>query len=528
MAKPKLDPAAVQAALEEIRAKRAATTSTTPTGKKPLNPADIQNALNSIKAKRAVPTSQTNNAVPTQGSKEVSLLERVLKGINGAKEFSKDLNIGLFKGAGTTALGMGQLGQKALQTVTGIKPVGGQEQFNSALAGVKSQYLTPKNTAQNIGYGAEQVLEFLAPSNVAGKVTKAVGAARSLSKLPSAIKGGINLGTRVLSEGLGAAGLTSAQEGQVNNRSLQSGLVSASAPILGKTIGNLANKLGNFAFSTTIPSTITQRGKDLVKGLDLGEAVSNTGVSLTRKALIEKVERQISGLGSRLGKAIDDSLTLKPNVTYSIGDIAGQVKKALSNKQALDALKASPIDLPKAVQAIDDTLAAYKELYKGKALNNKDIQAIKVALGNGLETVFQKALDAPLKAKALTEINLRSNLRKIIEKNVPQAEGINKQLAPLFEASGRLGKKGPYSGFLTDLIAGSMTAGNVGDLLGDPAGYLKRFGSGVLLKRLGTSTAAKTLGGTILKDSAKIMGSAEFLQLIRRALETYQKPDKTK
>lgn len=189
-------------------------------------------------------------------------------------------------------------------------------------------------------------------------------------------------------------------------------------------------------------------------------------------------------------------------------------------------LKASPIEIPKAMQTIDDTLSAYKELYKGKALDNKDVQALKVALGNGLESVFQKALDTPLKAKALTEITLRSNLRRIIEKNVPEAEKLNKQLAPLYEASGRLAKKGPYSGFLTDLIAGSMTAGNVGDLLGDPAGYLKRFGSGVLLKRLGTSTAAKTLSGTLLKDGTKIMSSPEFLQLIRRALEVGTNPEK--
>ena len=182
-------------------------------------------------------------------------------------------------------------------------------------------------------------------------------------------------------------------------------------------------------------------------------------------------------------------------------------------------MQISPVDVAGAREAVVKRLDEYKKLYAGKDFTVKDLQSLKVSMGNALEDVYKKALDAPLKAKALTDVTLRSSLRQTIQNLVPETETINKALAPLLESEGRILAKGAYSGYLTDIIAGSLSAGSAGDSLADPVGYGKRFLTGVIAKRLGTSTAAKTLSGTVLKDASKVLASPQFTQILRRMVE---------
>lgn len=535
MAKPPLNPAEVQAKLREIRAAKGGVqpsptspslpvtlpTSTTGT-RPPLNPADVQAKLKEIRSQKTTLVPEQKPKLPL--AKKPTILEttkKISKGFYDAGTFVRDFNVGAVKGAASTAAGLASVGESTLNKASeklfpniGIK--GSDKTVGTKL---EEGVLKPKNTAQRIGFGTEQIAEFFVPTGAVSKAATGLEAVTKVSKIPKFLKGAVNLTGRAGLEGLAAAGITSAQEGEVNKTSVTAGLFSAAAPALEKSVGALAKKLGNVAFSSAIPSTITQRAKDIKTGLDIGEAVSNTGVSLTRKSLVKKLEQQISGLGRSLGQALDDSLRVNPTAVYSMDDIATQVQKSMTDEKVLKGLKATPIELPKVQQIIDDTLEAYRELYKGKVLNIKDVQQLKVALGDGLETVFQKALDAPLKAKPLTEIALRSKLRQIVEKNVPAAAALNKQLAPLFEATGRLGKKGSYSGYLTDVIAGGFASGGASQLINDPVEFFRNAAIGIATKRLGTSTAAKTLTGTVAKDIGKIVSSPAFLQMVRKLIE---------
>lgn len=420
--------------------------------------------------------------------------------------------LGQAKGAASTAFNLGQIGARGLSALTRIPLAGGVPQ--------KPSFLDPQGAAQKAGYLSEQVGEFFAPVGQAAKGLAVEKLGTKLAQTPKLAQLLGNIGAKSAIEGTEALGRAAIQRGEVDSQAKLAGALGLASPALGASVGLLSKRLGNFFYSTAVPTTITQRGKDFATGLNIGEAVGETGVSLTRKQFMEKISGRIGSLGSELGSAIDDAVKVSPKKTYTINQIAKDIKSSILDNQAVrKRLNATPIDMVKIEQSIDDTINGYRELIGKKRLNANDLQALKVALGDGLETTFKKALDAPVKAKALTEIKLRQKLKETIEDVVPKARELNKQLAPLFEAQARLKKKGNYSGYLTDVLAGGFASGGIGEIATDPVDYAKNFALGVVAKRLGTSTASKTLAGTIANDVAKVVSSPTIIQTLRRLFE---------
>lgn len=166
----------------------------------------------------------------------------------------QDIGVGALKGAGSTALNLGQMGSDALNAgydatigkMTGTKG----QQTDEFTQGLKQDYLKPENMAQNVGFYGEQIAENLIPAT---KVAK-VGALSKVSKLtasaPKAVKWGANLLTRAGVEGLEGAVMAKAQGGDAS----ESAAISAAIPILGdaaKGAGFVARKLAQVMSSAT-------------------------------------------------------------------------------------------------------------------------------------------------------------------------------------------------------------------------------------------------------------------------------------
>lgn len=99
-------------------------------------------------------------------------------------EHARDLIIGAAKGAGSTAIGLGEMVAPVLRKIPGVREyVATPQQFDAA----KAAFTTPENTAQRIGKGVEQVGEFFVPTAEAGLLAKVPG----LAQAPNALRRGI-------------------------------------------------------------------------------------------------------------------------------------------------------------------------------------------------------------------------------------------------------------------------------------------------------------------------------------------------
>ena len=100
--------------------------------------------------------------------------------LSSATNKFSELNKGVLKGVGSTLYNTGKLIDKGLSKLTGTKGI------NETLGteDKKPSFLTPKNTTEKIGYGAEQIAEFLMPGGASTKVSKVAEGANILSKSP--------------------------------------------------------------------------------------------------------------------------------------------------------------------------------------------------------------------------------------------------------------------------------------------------------------------------------------------------------
>ena len=141
---------------------------------------------------------------------------------------------------------------------------------------------------------------------------------------------------------------------------------------------------------------------------------------------------------------------------------------------------------------------------------------MKQDIGIGIGRAWDKMLSSPIRAEAFAETKVYDALNGFLRKNIKGYETINRQLAPLLEATGRAAAKANYSGYLTDVMAAGFVGGNPIQIFSDPVGYFKGAATGVLLKRGLTSTAAKTIAGTLAKKLGTVVDTPAFYQLLRQ------------
>jgi hypothetical protein len=442
------------------------------------------------------------------------LAEQMLKEkTGGVEEFFK----GGLKGAGSTLASGSELMQKTMKKITGV----GDESVGERPEALE-KLLTPEGKMQKIGFMTEQIAEFFIPVGgvfKGAKLTKdtITKAPKIIQPVLKAIEKSPTL-TKAAKQGAFFGALTTIQEGELGQDAAISAGIGAAGPLLAKPFQGLKN----FFFQRTVPTTVTQSAKDIAKGLKIGEAVSETGVSLTKKGLMKSITKNIQKYGNQLDDAIEVSLKTSPGATYTMPGITKGIKDAiLKNPKTLKTLKTTPIDVPKVGKVIDDVLGAYDDLYKGQQMTVKDLQALKVDLGMGLTKEFQKAVDATMKAKPFTEKSLRGQIQKLIEKNVPEAQKLNQKMAPLLEGLGRMKKKGSYSGYLTDLLAGGFMSGGPDQLVENPKKFIQDFVTGIIVKRAGTSTAAKTSAGTLAKKAETILNKPAVIQGLKDFVSEY-------
>lgn len=476
------------------------------------------------------PTKTTQDA-PEEISKKPGIFSRIADFSNRSRKAYLDFNVGVLKGAGSTVMGLGELGSRGLEAgynqtigrLTGDKAYEGSEMARD----VKQEYLTPEGTAQKVGFGTEQLAEFLIPSGAAAKSARiAEGVAGKVaSKLPKLAETAkkavpyIDDAVKLVGQAGEDVAKTIAQRGKVDEEAAKAGLYSAGGQLAGDLIGKGLQAGAEVIASRTIPSTVTELARDVKQARSLGRAVLDTGISITRKGLGEKLSGKVRQLATTVDGLVDDFVQANPGVKTNATDVANKIMSSLDEGQITRDLELIPTDYDPVRKAIGDQLERLVQKYPGD-LDLNQVQKLKKELGPGLEKAYKAILERPIKIDKYATKSFQESLASIVEQAVPAVKPINKKLGDFITSRDRLFAKGPHSGYITDILAASLGAGSVGSLLENPTEYMKNAAAAILAKRLGTSTLAKTASASILDDVGKVLQNPAVYQSIRKALES--------
>lgn len=338
---------------------------------------------------------------------------------------------GLAKGVLSSVRGAGQVGEKVLNTLVPKSMeqniYSDQNLNNSQGIGkiISPSVTTPQGTAENIGFGVEKIAEFLAPSSkissVEQKLTGLVKGTKRASRLArTAIRSG--------SEAVANTGISTIQEGGLNDKVKTSAIVSAIFPALGgitqeaKLVSSRATgKLGQKIQETVI----RPRDIDYRDGFKI-ENVNKYKLGGSLKQTVAKTQTKLNDLTEQLNTKLK-----KSNASVNLNTVYDDTIRKLSGDKRLT------FGDNKAIQ---------------KVLGDLKSEITDVAGENGLTDIYGATLvkrgagtkgawaygrvepDASAVEKVYTAFY--GALKDAIEKNAPkEVADINKQISELIPIS---------------------------------------------------------------------------------------------
>lgn len=415
---------------------------------------------------------------------------------------------------------------KALGDITGIKPL---SDVGSGIKGV-GDYTADAATQSGfnpnsfsgeagrfLGNLGSQVPAMAAGSALLSKAGTGASALGASDKVVNAGKfiGGSLLGTE--------AATTSNQGRLADPVEMGRGLVFDTA-LLG--IGKFLGKGGKSLMEQTIPLTPNQRGELQRRGVDLGEnLLKDVGFVKNKDDYLKKLSSAVS--------TYDDQLTKEATKVSTAANIKKVGATATKLTEDLDAGLADEVDriirrapesdIPRIQEAYAEELAAVKKRLQ-QELGNSPVgpnRLIKV------KRIFDGKINYdktnPI-ANVKDSINkaVADKARELLDAFSPNITNINAKMGPLIEAASALRKKGGYSGFLSDVVAGSGGFGG-----GGVPGALKAILGKRLMQslpgRTGIATGLGALGKILQQNKpiSPVSGSAILKNLLTPTVRTF-------
>lgn len=200
-----------------------------------------------------------------------------------AMDTAADVAIGVGKGAANTAIGLGQLFNRYVPGVSWLnEQVYGQPVNDAAFQSARQDFATPTNTAQKVGFGAEQIGEFFVPVGAAGKVAKAAEIAKS--GVLTLAQGGSPTSAGV------SAGITAVIPGARGVQRMSEGFREGAEKEMARALG--ATKEGMKVEASRLAPEMLERG---VKG--------------SRQAMLDHARERVAALGPQIGAEVGAAAT---------------------------------------------------------------------------------------------------------------------------------------------------------------------------------------------------------------------------
>lgn len=355
---------------------------------------------------------------PTQDKRELpQSIQRASDIGRKVSETQTSLLKGIGKGVARTLTGFSSLSER------GIKKIGRtitperfekrlgfeKEEITSAERLVPERMREPEGVVEKIGYGAEQLAEFLIPSTKIAKIEK-----------------GRKLITRAGVEATVLGGITAAQKGEFGDEAKTATIIGAIFPVAGA--GFTAIKKGLKPIGEKIQYTVIRPGlKDVKDGFKIQNVNKyNVGGSLAETAT--KTHIKLNQLAKELKKKLVGS-NFRVNANEILRNTENRLFKDKTKTFGLN------IGIKKALKDLKDELTEASLNLKGEAIDL--FAATQLKRGAGTKGAWAYNRPEP-NATAIEKVytTFYQEIKKAIEKVAPKnVRGINKQLSELIPIS---------------------------------------------------------------------------------------------
>jgi ElaB/YqjD/DUF883 family membrane-anchored ribosome-binding protein len=273
---------------------------------------------------------------------------------------------GLGSSLSKTVSGISSLTRKGAETVTGkdIEPGVIEETFREGVENVDKNQTGIESLTEIAG----DIAQFFIPGGAAAKGAKALQRTKLMSKAPALVR---NTAPIALTEGLGAAGVTAAQTGDIGTEEVYAGLLGAVFPAIGGTwktfkgADELLSKAPN-------PKAVKEARRAGVSEADINtilnlsddqKEIAKGFLEASKKKATEKISQTgkvnkgaFGQVGKELDSFVDEAAGLKKSIGKELGDEAAKLKGT------------TKIDLSPSKKALQDVLgeSGIKVSSKGK------------------------------------------------------------------------------------------------------------------------------------------------------------------
>lgn len=444
--------------------------------------------------------------------------------------------VGAVKGLGHTGLTMADMGQKAVDYISGRDRAKEEGAYQTKKGGPIlnaneepsdfRKWLKPENLPQKVGFGAEQAAEFAVPGGAVSKAGKvAEGGIDALKAAPFLSKA-----MKVLSRsGLEAAsgGTVAAAQGQDPK---SAAMFSAAMPIAGVALKlpakALAEKAAPALANKLLRPVPTQLENAARFGRNPGQAVADEGIIATsHEDLVNKIAEKKDTVGqiigdhlkaaAKSGKTIDARAAIEKPINDAVQDV---VSGKLEGGQAM-------IDK---LEELRHTLTSERRLVNGKlevvgpknlTVPPTEAHALKRQIGDSTKWSDDQVTQAMNDVKR----GIYRNLNEEVQKAVPTVKVHQDRYGNLLEAekaaereAARHAARNPFSlsDILTAMGGASMGAATHGDFLHSAVGAA----AGGLGSKAIKSPLLKTVGVQALKKPEDWLKGPEAMRAVRNAL----------
>lgn len=445
----------------------------------------------------------------------------------GALGAYQDFVHGIAQGATGTVLGIGQLARKATGALGLHENTSGQSDiFNpqSSAGQYAQQYVTPQNTAQSIGKGAEQFAEYFAPASAAAKGEEAINLISHGISSPF-FAGLARIAGKSAVQGAAAGAVRFAQTGgdvkASGETALGAGLTRGAFATIGEGVNAL--RLPERIYSTIFKNT----SGDMLQQLKSG-AIDSLQSSNPEKyqQLVDAGIIKVSKTGAPV---VNESLARKAldaGLRGSTRNMASTVVTgALDSEHAAQTIAAEykgTVHFPEEQfkNVLEDVAAQYKDVGFGEV--SQEAQRLSTALdtGNGNLSVsdaldmrrlldklrISSSFNQPAPKLSLTQSNFKTlaDTARSRVNSVPGMADVMKQYSFNIDALEALAKEAAARGntqvlsLIDSIFLGNgLTAANASPAL-----------TALTLRKLFMTPAGKTYLGSILNTAGKPLSSA--------------------
>jgi hypothetical protein len=337
--------------------------------------------------------------------------------------------IGVMKGAGHTAVGLGDL----------FRHIPGLRQLSDAAAGgnadasfaAADEALKPEGTAQKIGHGVEQAAEFLIPAGAAerGAATIAAKTAPLFRNAPRLVRAAVKVAPRALTEALSSGSVAAAQ----GHDPTAAVAIGAATPMLGAAVDAAATAASPALRSAAESQVMQALGPTKERFKAMAERIVpemlKRGIRGSREQLAERAGAAVDAAGQE----IDAALQQFGSRQVGVKPVSDAIEKAKDAFRATNAVGTVVEFEPRAIRQLDKLKGVIDDL--GPDARVDQLVAVRrawdkvVADAGGYAHRAPGGIGVPLKdiSEASTKREATTAIRQLLDTEVPELSALNKE-----------------------------------------------------------------------------------------------------